>query len=371
MIARPRPFARRGSAFLLVGAALVAVATGSARAVAQPAPVPLDRAAVDAAARGLPMLHSLLVRHRGALVFEGYYHGARADRPANVKSASKSVISALVGIAIERRLIPSVQEPIATYFPALARDRDPAKRQITIEHLLTMRPGLESTSGRGYGAWVSSRNWVDYALARPMLAMPGASMDYSTGNTHLLSAILTSATRTSTWTFANDALARPLGFALPPWPTDPQGVYFGGNDMLMTPRQLLAFGALYLDGGRANGRQVVPEAWVTRSCEGRARELPSWARGPGPGGVADPLRDRQYGYAWWVHNLGGRPTCFAWGYGGQYVFVVPSLDLVIATTSSPNVSEERRDHRRQLVDLLTRLVVQPVAATVTASSPRD
>jgi len=315
--------------------------------------------ALDAAARALPKLHSLLVSHRGAVVFERYYNGARADRPANVKSASKSVISALVGIAIEQGLIPGVRTPIARYFPAAAKD--PAKQAITIEDLLTMRPGLESTSGRQYGAWVTSRNWVDYALARPMLAAPGESMDYSTGNTHLLSAILTKATKKSTLRFANDALARPLGFTLPPWPTDPQGIYFGGNDMLMTPRQLLAFGELYLRGGRANGRQVVPAAWVAKSCEGRPRELPAWARGSGPGGVPDPLRDRGYGYAWWVHHLGGHDTCFAWGYGGQYVFVVPGLDLVIVTTASPNVSEERRDHRRQVVEMLTRLVVEPLA----------
>jgi CubicO group peptidase (beta-lactamase class C family) len=326
----------------------------------------LDADAIGDAARQLPKLHSLLVSHRGVLVFEGYYHGARADRPANVKSASKSVISALVGIAIDRRLIPSVREPIATYFPSIARDADPSKRGITVEHLLTMRPGLESTSGRGYGAWVRSRNWVDYALARPMLAPPGEEMDYSTGNTHLLSAILTRVTGRSTRAFANEVLARPLGFTLPAWPTDPQGIYFGGNDMLMTPRQLLAFGELYLQKGRARGVQVVPAGWVTQSCEGRVRALPSWARGFGPGGVPDPLRDRKYGYAWWVHELGGHETCYAWGYGGQYVFVVPALQTVIATTSSTDVSEERRGHRRELVDLLTRLVVAPLAATATA-----
>jgi CubicO group peptidase (beta-lactamase class C family) len=192
-------------------------------------------------------------------------------------------------------------------------------------------------------------------------------MDYSTGNTHLLSAILTRATGRSTWRFANDVLARPLGFTLPPWPRDPQGVYFGGNDMLFTSRQLLAFGELYLNGGRSQGRQVLPQAWVTKSCEGRARELPSWARGPGPGGRPDPLRDRRYGYGWWVHDLAGYDTCFAWGYGGQYAFVVPRLQLVIVTTSSPDVSEERRDHRRQLIDVLTRFVVTPLAAAPAAT----
>jgi len=144
------------------------------------------------------------------------------------------------------------------------------------------------------------------------------------------------------------------------WPRDPQGIYFGGNDMLLTPRQLLAFGELYLNRGRAAGRQIVPETWVARSCQGRARDLPSFSRGPG--GMLDPMRDRQYGYGWWVHDLAGHPTCFAWGYGGQYAFVVPGLELVIVSTASPDVGEERRGHRRELFAILTDHIVRPLAA---------
>jgi CubicO group peptidase (beta-lactamase class C family) len=321
-----------------------------------------DADAIDTAARALPRLHSLLVSQRGQLIYERYYNKATATRPVNVKSASKSVIAALVGIAIDRGLIKDVRTPLTVYFPELVKDPDPRKRAITVEHLLEMRSGLEGTSGRGYGAWVTSGNWVRHALGRPMTADPGEDMDYSTGNTHLLSALLTKATGVSTWRFANEVLARPLGFTLAQWPRDPQGIYFGGNDMLMTPRQLLALGELYRNHGRANGRQVVPEAWVARSCRGRARELPSWARGVGPGGQPDPMRDRKYGYGWWVHDLAGHDTCFAWGYGGQYAFVVPDLDLVIVSTASPDLSEERRGHRRELFDLITRQIVEPLAA---------
>ena len=316
---------------------------------------------IDAAARTLPRLHSLLVSHRGELVLERYYHGARRERSANIKSASKSVVSALVGVALERSLIPGVWTPIVTYFPELARDVDPRKRAITVEHLLTMRSGLEGTSGRNYGAWVTSGNWVRHALARPMFAVPGDEMEYSTGNTHVLSAILAMATGKTTLQFANEVLAQPLGTSLPAWPRDPQGVYFGGNDMLMTPRQMLAFGELYLNKGRVNGRQIVPATWVARSCEGRTRN-----RRPGnpafdPNGSVDPMRDRRYGYGWWVHDIWGYEACFAWGYGGQYIFVLPDLDLVLVTTSSPDVSEERRGHRRTVFEMLERFVVAPLA----------
>ena len=189
-----------------------------------------------------------------------------------------------------------------------------ASATITVEHLLTMRPGLEGTSNRNYGAWVTSRNWVRHALARPMFAAPGEEMEYSTGNTHLLSAILTKATGKSTWQFANEVLAKPLGFTLRPWPRDPQGIYFGGNDMLMTPRQMLAFGELYLNNGRVErAADRLPARWVEQSCEGRARN-----RRPGnpafdaDGGV-DPMRDRRYGYGWWVHEIGGVRDLFCVG----------------------------------------------------------
>jgi CubicO group peptidase (beta-lactamase class C family) len=325
----------------------------------------LNAGAIDAAAGALPRLHSLLVSRRGEVILERYYNGTRPSQPANIKSASKSVISALVGIALDRGLVADVRTPIVTFFPELARDRDQVKRTITVEDLLTMRSGLEGTSNRNYGAWVTSRNWVQHALARRMFAPPGAMMEYSTGNSHLLSAILTRVSGKSTWQFANEVLAGPLGFTLPQWPRDPQGVYFGGNDMLMTPRQMVEFGELYLNRGRINGRQILPERWVAKSCEGRRREFrPGDRRADGRNvdAIPDPLRDRRYGYSWWVHEIDGHETCFAWGYGGQYIFVVPDLELVIVTTASPDVSEERRGHRQQVFDILLRQVVQPLAA---------
>ena len=318
--------------------------------------------AVDRAANALPRLHSLLVSLRGELLFERYYNGVDLARHANIKSASKSIISALVGIAIDRGLIPGARTPIVTYFPELSSDPDTRKREITVEHLLTMRPGLEGTSNRNYGAWVTSRNWVQHALARPMFASPGEEMEYSTGSTHLLSAILTKATAKTTREFANEALAGPLGFSLPSWPRDPQGIYFGGNDMLMTPRQMLAFGELYLNEGRADDRQVVSTAWVQRSCEGQPRNRRPGNPWRNADGYVDPLRDRRYGYGWWVHQIGDYDTCFAWGYGGQYIFVLPELELVLVATSSADVSDERRDHRRRLFDILERLVVAPMVS---------
>ena len=158
-------------------------------------------------------------------MFERYFNGRRATSQANIKSASKSVISALVGIAIHRGHIAGVKQPLAAYFPDVLTKADDPRRQITIEDLLTMRSGLESTSNRNYGAWVQSGNWVRYALTRRLLADPGTRMQYSTGHTHLLSAIVTRATKRTTRQFAQETLARPLGFTLVEWLRDPQGIY--------------------------------------------------------------------------------------------------------------------------------------------------
>ena len=299
-----------------------------------------------AQAKDLPRLHSLIVSRRGDVVLERYFNGTRATRPANVKSVSKSIVSALVGIAIDRRLISDVDTPITTWFPELQNDRETIKRTITVEDLLTMRSGLESTSNRNYGAWVQSRNWVQHALRRPMLAEPGTAMQYSTGNSHLLSAILTTTTRSSTWRFANDTLGRPLGFSFPQWPQDPQGIYFGGNDMLMTPRQMLAFGELYLNRGRVGNAQIVPQAWVEQSFVPRGRS---------------PISGNEYGYGWWIREMGGHRAYYAWGFGGQYIFVVPDLDLVVVTTSASTVAEDRRSHRQNVFDLVEQLIGEPAA----------
>jgi CubicO group peptidase (beta-lactamase class C family) len=305
-----------------------------------------DLSSAATASAELDQLHSLLVSWRGELVLEHYAPKGSRGRLANIKSASKSIISTLVGIAIARGLLRGVDEPIATYLPQLAR-APAAKRAITIEDLLTMRSGLESTSGGNYGPWVRSRNWVQYALDRPLVSEPGTTMEYSTGTSHILSAILTRATKTSTWQFAQEALAKPLGISLARWTRDPQGIYFGGNEMLMTPAQMLAVGELYLNRGRSRNRQIVPVAWVDESCRPRTRS--AW----------DP--SREYGYGWWIQEIAGHRACFAWGYGGQYIFTFRDLDLVVVVTSSTVASEERHGYRRRLFSLIGQHVLDPIA----------
>ncbi len=310
-----------------------------------------------ARAAQLPRLRSLLVEWRGVVVGERYFRGASRTAPANIKSASKSVISALVGIAISRGDLRGTQQTVGELLPAETRGLDSAKRAITIEDLLTMRTGLESTSFWNYGRFVSSRNWVRFALSQPLVAARGESgpMIYSTGSTHILSAILTRAAGMSTYRYAERFLAAPMGIRLRPWTTDPQGIYFGGNEMRMTPREMLAFGRLYLAGGRAQAgapgmwRQVLPKVWIDSSWVPRTRS--DWS-------------GHQYGYGWWIRTAytqaAQHPVYYAWGYGGQFIFVVPSLELIVVTTSDPDVRSREQGHLEAIHSLVDQEIIPAV-----------
>lgn len=284
--------------------------------------LPIDMELVTdtlARAERLDRLHALIVAYKGQPIVERVFRGPHLNQPVNIKSASKTIISALVGIAIEEGVIDGTHAPILPLLRARApAELDPRVGTITIDHLLTMRAGLERTSGQFYGPWVVSPNWVRYALSRPFADIPGGNWLYSTGNTHMLSAILTDAAQQSTLDLARAWLGEPLDVAIPPWTRDPQGIYFGGNEMALSPLALLAFGEMYRNGGvSADGEIVVPAKWVKDSWTPK-----TFGRG-----------GQLYGYGWFISQANGHPIYFAWGFGGQMLYVAPSLDVTIVATS--------------------------------------
>lgn len=284
-------------------------------------------------------LNGLLVARRGTLVAERYWDGMSSGRDVNVKSASKSVISALVGVALREGVLEGLDQRVAEFFPEhVDEDADPRKKSITIRDLLTMRSGLESTSFENYGRWIARNDWVEGVLEKPVVAEPGTRFIYSTGSSHLLSAILTRAAGTSTLQFARRHLFGPLGIDPGGWQQDPQGYYFGGNNLSLSPREMRRFGELYLNRGRWNGRQILPESWVRDSWR-----VYTHSRRHGYG----------FGYYWWTRSLAGHPVHYAWGYGGQFIFVIPELEMVVVATST-HQPETRGGgaHLRDIYDLL-------------------
>ena len=180
------------------------------------------------------------------------------------------------------------------------------------------------------------------ALAQPFVDDPGGGMLYSTGSTHLLSAILTRVGGKPTLALAREWLGPQAGFAITAWDRDPQGIHFGGNQMAMTPRSLLAFGELYRNGGRASaGAQLLPAEWIAQSWTPRTRSIYT-----GDG----------YGYGWFSRRIGGQQVHFAWGHGGQMLYIVPALGLTVAMTSDEHTGTAISGHLARLHMLMAGII---------------
>lgn len=316
---RRHEFSLAAGVFLVAGFLALLPSAGAFAGSAGFEPVRFDETVAQA--RSLERLNSFIVACDGEVAFAEAFRGRDLDTPVNVKSVSKSIIAALVGVAIDRGILEGPDQTIGALLePRIPGDADPRVRDITLGNLLSMQAGLERTSGRNYGRWVQSPDWVAHALSRPFVDAPGGGMLYSTGSSHLLSAILTRASGRSTLELARDWLGAPLGIAFPPWDRDPQGVYLGGNNMALSPRELLRFGELYRQGGARNGQRILSKSWVETSWTPRTRSVFS-----GDG----------YGYGWFLRDVGGgRMAAYARGFGGQYVIVVPSLAMTVVITSN-------------------------------------
>lgn len=302
-----------------------------------------DLAPVLDAASALSPLKAVLVKKDGAVQAERAFNGHALNGSTNIKSASKSIVSAMVGIAIGKGLLDGPDQKIAPILrSALPPRSDPRLAEVTIGNLLSMQAGLSRMSGPNYGRWVASDNWVRFALSEPFDGEPGGDMLYSTASTHLLSAILTRVGRKSTLELAREWFAPVKDFRIGAWERDPQGVYLGGNQMAMTARSLLAFGELYRNLGKAaDGSQVVPADWIATSWQVRTH-----SRFSGDG----------YGYGWFNRTIGAENVWFGWGYGGQMVYIVPSLRMTVVMTSSDSGPSARSGYRDDLHALLGNII---------------
>ncbi len=283
----------------------------------------------------LSQLHAIIVQRGSDILVAEAPRGPGLDRAANIKSCSKSIVALLTGAAISQGAIAGVSTTLGSVAPGIIpADATAGVADLTIEDLVTLRAGLEGTSGGNYGSWVNSGNWVAFALRRPMIARPGQRMIYSTGSTHILGAALATATGESLLEQARTVLGQPLGIEIPAWTRDPQGFYMGGNEMALTPRAMLRIAVLMRDGGRFEGQQVIPSDWIRASAQPRTRS---------------PYSGLSYGYGWFLSDSG---FIIARGYGGQIIAAHPEHALAVAITSDPNVPARSDGHFGQLMDLL-------------------
>lgn len=282
-------------------------------------------------------LRSVLVVKNGNLIAEWYAAGFDKDRAVNVKSVSKSIISALVGIAIEKGYIKSVDQPIFEILPEFFPPDSPVKRNITIRHLLTMSAGFEFVENVNNFVYLSD-NWTKNILNLPLSTTPGSSFNYGTIQTHLLSAVLTKASGMDTLRFAQTHLLNHMHISINRWDKAPEGTFFGGSEMYLTPRDMAVFGQLYLQSGRFREQQLVPKEWVKQSLEPSFHEV--W------GGDS-------YGYSWWIKQITGCNAYYALGYGGQTIMIIPDKEMVIVFTADyPPLFVDHRKREHDLEKLI-------------------
>lgn len=305
-------------------------------------------------ARTLPRLTSLAVYVDDRLVRESFQNGLQdGDQPTNVKSISKSLLSLLIGIAIDRGHIRSVRDRLSRYLPRLFT-RERGLDHLTVYHLLTMTADLVPTSGPNYDDWASSPDWVEYILARGRVGTLG-QFRYTTGDTHLLAVLLSHATDMNALDFADKYLFCPLGIEDVRWETDPVGYHRGGNDMYLSTHALARIGALVLHQGRYRGKQIVSRAFIRAAT--RRQVAVSDAEADPKGGLALD----GYGYLWWTMRLGGHDAALGWGFGRQYLIVVPAVRTVVVLTSHYG-DMPPPEHHRAVASLIDPVIGEGVLA---------
>lgn len=269
-------------------------------------------------------LRSILVVRHGYIVYENYMGVPdRETQRSNIYSCTKSVSSALIGIAINQGYL-SLNDHLVDIFSHLTiQNMDSRKEAITIEHLLSMTSGLPwdewtypyGNPNNDWDRMTTSSNWVEFVLNRPMDYSPGTHWVYNTGGSHLLSAIINQTTGVSTQAFAETNLFAPLGITDYYWSRDPQGNVNGGSSLQLCPRDMAKFGFLYLHNGTWDGQQILPASWVVASSTSQV--------------IVDS--ETEYGYQWWIHPT--IDTYAAHGYLNQHIFVVPNQDMVVVFTA--------------------------------------
>jgi CubicO group peptidase (beta-lactamase class C family) len=342
--------------------------------IASPGSVGMDGAQLCTIAARLAQrataVHSVVVVRHGKLVFEQYFpgydqpwgqdegqHEFTATTRHDMRSASKSVTSLLIGIAIDRKLIAGADEPVLKFFPDYAAVKQAGWEAITLRHLLTMSSGIKWDEAR---AWTDPNNDephlvfepdpLNYVLSRPVAAPPDVLWTYNGGGTELLGNIIERVSKQSLEAFAREALFRPLGIDDVEWKTYAKnGKIAAAGGLRLRPRDAAKIGQLVLNRGQWNGQQIVSASWIAQSITPRFQAI---------GYFGSTLF---YGYQWWMGRslVGGKDIKWvgAFGWGGQRIFVVPELDLVMMTTAAQYGQPKEG---LAAIDILTNIVIPSV-----------
>ncbi|MGG0124708.1 serine hydrolase domain-containing protein [Bacillus paranthracis] len=281
-------------------------------------------------------MNGMLVVQEGNVIFENYYNGHGPDDVFHVASVTKTIISALIGICIDKGYIKSVDQKVIEFFPEYKLKAS----EVTVRHLLTMTAPYPFTDWQEpLEELCTQEDWVQYTLNIMGNGGEIGSFKYSSAGAHVLSAIITSATGKSAREFANEYLFQPLGMSEIPnynmkafgfddlfgkdvkgWVHDPNGISTGGWGLTLTVRDMTKFGQMYLNEGIHNGKQILSKSWIKESTT---------------------MNQNQYGYLWWLREEDGIFSYCAMGDGGNVICCIPKQDLVVVIASEvmPNARD--------------------------------
>ncbi len=284
-----------------------------------------------ASAAEIPRLMSFLVVRNGTLVVEEYYRGNHRDSLNDLRSVTKSVVSTLTGLAIQEGFLTGLDQTLGELLPS-APYHFPEQRGISVRDLLTMSGGFDwlERGAIGYNDWILSEDRIDFLLSKPMVEPPGAVFNYNSAAVHLLGVVLSEATGLPLPDLADQLLFGPIGITRSRWePLTPY--YNGGAGIDLRPRDLARLGQLFLQGGLSGDRRILTESWIQEATSPVFEWRVSFP----------PLPAVSYGFLWWTNGDVRGDAFLAWGYGGQFLYVVPSLNLVVvATTEWRGVSSD-------------------------------
>ena len=282
-------------------------------------------------AKAMSFLKSLIVFKDDKIVVEAYPNQGGADQLNDIRSASKSILSSILGHAIKDGYIDSIDQMVIDFFPEYKSDKlDPTIHKLKIKHLISMKAGFDvKETAEAYQQLYDSPDWIRHILQHKFDEEPGKQFNYHSFNTHILSAILTKATGMSTLEYAQDALFSALGITRIKWEKDPKGYCIGGWGLSMTANDMLKLGRLYLKNGVYRGKQIIPADWIKTSTSEKTGMVGTYYSGWN--------KAYGYGYLWWIRRLDNEIDIpFAMGHGGQRIVIMPNANAVIVTQAEPN-----------------------------------
>lgn len=303
----------------------------------------------------LDNLYGLLVVKNGYLIAEKYFNGKSANDASSTASVTKSITSALAGIAIREKYITDTDQKLKDFFPEIDwGSTDPRKSEITIQQILQMRSGYPWEESDGYlNTLFQSSNWIPFLSQFPLMHDPGTQFGYSNFTAHMMGIIISRSAKKSLLAFAKEYLFDDMSISVPYWPADASGYYYGMGDIYLTPRSLAKFGQLYLDYGVWKNVQLIPSEWVelshlVYSSTTYGREILTY------------IHNLKYGYLWWSGTSGSHQIWFAWGHGGQMIVIIHDLNMVIVATAAPQPGFDNHSWQKEssVMELVGRFITK-------------